>query len=356
MKSKETFVARLFTKLDEEGIGYSIIKGYETHPYYENDIDLIVDPSDINKLIRAAQYMYGSSDYEIKIDRVSGGNIPGQKTIILFLVFSEFTNKRKISLLRLELFQGIYLAKSTLLSHSEILKERRFDAAINAYVMSREHEALVLFMSIHKKIRWVTKKNRTNNKINSQIQKLNELNKDKRLEIDNLLRRKFGGYAVKALGMLENKEYRLFRLVIILAKIMFMMKSIITTPCRFIRTFCAKFKWDIDRFLLQKYSIVYGLKGNNTQGEELSKYLLNEKIFRDIIVCKSNHELNYSWKIRKRRACEAVVILCSQINASEDFNLDVEIAKLLKAFLNFKAVNSNRTEKRREINDKSSNQ
>ena len=40
VKSKETFVAKLFTKLDEEGIGYSIIKGYETHPYYENDIDL----------------------------------------------------------------------------------------------------------------------------------------------------------------------------------------------------------------------------------------------------------------------------------------------------------------------------
>ena len=343
MKSKETFVAKLFTKLDEEGIGYSIIKGYETHPYYENDIDLIVDPSDINKLIRAAQYMYSSSDYKIKIDRVSGGNIPGQKTIILFLVFKEFTNKRKMSLLRLELFQGIYLAKSTLLSHSEILKERRFDAAINAYVMSREHEALVLLMSIHKKIRWVTKKNKTNAKMNSQIQKLNELSKDKRLKVDNLLRRKFGGYAVRTLEMLENKEYKLFRLVIIFAKIMFMMKSIITTPCRFIRTFCAKFKWDIDRYVLQKYSIVYVLKGNKTQGEELSKYLQNEKIFRDIIVCKSSHELHCSWEIRKRRACEAVVILCNQKNAAEVFNVYVEIAKLLEVFLNFKALNSNRT-------------
>ena len=342
MKSKETFVTELFLKLDDEGIGYSIIKGYERHPYYENDIDLIVNPTDINKFIRVAQYMYNSSDYEIKIDRVSGGNIPGQKTIILFLVFNTSTNKRKISLLRLELFQGIYLAKSTLLSHSEILKDRQFNAAINAYVMSREHEALVLFMSIHKKVGWVTQKNIVNTKIKAQIQKLDELNKDKGLAIDNLLRRKFGGYAVSSLRVLMNKKFRLFRFIITSAKIIFMMKSIITTPCQFIRTSYAKFKWDIDRIVLQKYSMVYMLKGSNTQGEELSKYLQNEKIFRDIIVCNTNHELNYSWKIRKRRACEAVVILCSQIDASEDFNVEVEIKKLIKDFLNFKALNSNR--------------
>ena len=347
MKTQENFVTILFQELNKSGIKYSIIKGYEEHPYYKNDIDIIIDPSDEMIFINIVRYSYGTSDYKIKIDRESGGKLPGQEAIIIFLVFNESSDKRSFSLLRIELFQGIYLAKGTLLSFKEILETRQYCRGINAYIMSREHEALVLFMSIHKKMKLNPKVNLKNAKFNNQIKKLKSLIGTGRNKIDNILRVKFGRNAVKAMDMLENKKFKRFKVLMNIEKILFIKKLILTAPRLLIRTIYAKSKWDINRLVFQKYSFLYSYDGNANEAKKISGYLLKKNIFRDVIVCRSQFALISNIGIRKRRACEAVIILCDKENTSKNFVTNEEVEKLIKAFLNFNSESTMKTKVRK---------
>ena len=319
MNQKITFINELFQELNLKNVEYCVIKGFENHPYYKNDIDIFLRECDFDYLEKIVLSFKSKYNFKLSIPSRMSGNIKDASPKILFLLFSD---SQTHSLLRIELFPGLYYSGQVLFNSKLILSHRRFNHLLQIYTCPSDLIALITLLSFHKSLSFsnlVSCSLISNKQIKQRKFLLSELNKHLQGSNNSILHLLTSNLQ-HIFSLIQQSSYRSFFALAHLLKLRLFLRSLICQPIYCLETFIQKLFWDFQRTFFQPFSFVYKTNADMHVINIVRKRLLDEGFSREIVVCNSPFKLLFDLKIRDQRSKEAIVIFISSTAIKHDLN------------------------------------
>ena len=311
MNSKVSFVNDLFKELNRNHVQYCVIKGFEKHPYYQNDIDLFLRKSDFDFFEKIVFTLRSRYKFKLAIPSKMSGTIKDASPRILFILFS---NLQSHSLLRIELFPGLYYSGQVLFNSKLILSHRCFNYLHQIYTCPPDLVALITLLSFHKSLSFnnlATCSLTSKKQIDQRTYILSELSKKKVKEDKESILHLLSSNLQLIYILIRKSFYRKFFAVVLFFKLRLFYSSIVSSPVHSLTVFIQKLSWDFQRTFPQPFSFIYKTSADLHDINMVRTRLLDEGFAREIIICNSRFKLFFNLKIRDQRSKEALVIFIS---------------------------------------------
>jgi hypothetical protein len=296
-EKKKKIVEQIFENFNKNNIPYVIYKNYQTFPEIGNDLDVIVDYSYKDKALKIFKNTIENSNIKLYcIDYNGGYNIPAFNPIIN-LVYDWIESFNQIICIRIEFFNGIYSAKSTLYTSKEMISDRiKFN---DIYIPSFEKQLTILLLTVLKNIVYYKQDvSSLDKKAMKYIEYIKDFYNKNPEKSKNEIYKKLGENGLIAIESILKNDINNFIKYTQKAKISFLANEFLKRPFYVSNVFMQKFKWDIERFYFPKTGILYKTILHPQTAQEVKDLLLKNKIFREYLIIDYKKKNLYKKEIK----------------------------------------------------------